>query len=264
MPLIIEPGHTYTYPLNHARIGWINHVLDATITATSEESDTYAADALNNTHTYDIFRPAALPCEIVIDFGCTKTIGYCGIASHTLGSSQSSITLSYWSGSEYIDVDVDTAPGSDAPLMLLFDEIEASQWKITITGSTVPSVGIVYLGKVTEMYRPFYAGHRPARLNRVTDIKNNISITGELLGRTIMRQGTKTSYNWKHIPIDWYEVNIEPLSIYARKHPVFIAWNPATEPQDVVFGKITDDMSPTLMGIRDLSEFGFTLEGFES
>ncbi len=260
MTTIISPAlvsNTLEFPLNHARIGWEN--LASSVVATSEASGFPASIVLSAT-TYERWKPTAMPATLTFDLGSAQDVDYVGIASHSLGTQGSLITVesstdnSTWStvDSKYVQ--------TDAPLMFLFEKTQAQYWRITVSDSPIPTIGVVYIGEALAMYRPFYSGHTPGQLNRQTDIRPNRSEEAEFLGRSIIRQGKAESYEWRHIPINWYIDNVEPMVKQLRKTPAFIAWNPLRFPTHVVYGWTTGDIAPTTMGIRDLVQFGLSVE----
>lgn len=257
------PGAGSGFGTTHARIGYVNYADTATITPSSEDTD-FPADSLKNPLTYEKWRPTSMNANLTFDFGTNRAIDYIGIAAHTLGTDGVSITAEYsLDNVSYTSLNVATAVSDDRAIMLLFDEVQARYVRIRFLGTTNPEVGVVYIGEALEMIRPFYSGHTIGVMARQTTVKPNKSVNGQWLGRSIVREGTETSYNWRHIPITWYETNVDPFAVHARSLPFFIAWNPQDFPDHVQYAWTSDTIAPTNMGVRDLIEFGFTAEGVE-
>jgi hypothetical protein len=158
-------------------------------------------------------------------------------------------------------LDVDTSPSDNSALMLLFNQVNTRYIKLSFAGASVFSLGVVYAGSTLDMIRPFYAGHTPDSMGRMTTIKPTKSVGGQWLGRSIIRKGFNSSYSWKNIPVDWYRSNVDPFAVSAQSYPFFIAWNALEEPEDCLYAWTDKDISPTLQGQRDLVEFGFDVEG---
>ena len=252
---------TGLFPLNHARIGYKNNVPDATVTPSTEEAG-FEADSVQNQLTYELWRPTAMPADIVIDMGSAKAFNYIGLAAHTLGTESVSLTASYSSDDiSYTAIDPTAAPSDDNALMLLFDEVTFRYVKLEFTGATVFSLGVVYIGQTLDMYRPFYSGHTPDSMGRMTTVKPTKSVAGQWLGRSIIRNGFNNGYEWKNIPVDWYRTNVDPFAVAAQRFPFFIAWNALEEPEDCLYAWTSKDISPALQGARDLVSFGFDVEG---
>jgi len=251
------------FPLNNARIGYIDYCRSGTVTP-STEAVGFEADATQNRFTYDLYKPTALPATLTYDLGSETIFNYIGIAAHTLGSSLTTVVAEYSTDNvTYTSLNVDSLPANDRAIMLLFDDVAARYMRLTFTGATIPSIGVVYCGVTLDMYRPFYGGHTPGVLSRETTIKPNKSVGGQWLGRSVIRQGLSAQYNWKNTPISWYEANVDPFSKSAIEDPFFIAWNPLQFPTHVLYAWTSEDIKPTLSGTRDLCEFGFSVEGIE-
>lgn len=247
----------------HARIGYVDYAAGGTVTASSEATD-FPATAVQNPLTYETWAPTLTTATLTFDFGTNRDIDYIGIAAHTLGTSGQSITAA-WSTDNvtYTDLNVGTVPSDDRAIMLIFEEVTARYVRLTFNGSAVPNIGVVYIGESLEMLRPFYSGHTPGVMSRQTTVKPNKSVGGQWLGRSIVREGTKTTYKWRNIGIEWYETNVDPFVVHARSAPFFIAWNPQDHPDHVQYAWTSDTIAPTLMGVRDHVEFSFTAEGVE-
>lgn len=245
-------SYSSSIALNHPRIAYENY--DATATGTT--GVTYDADVVTNEYTYDRWDPAS-GGNLTLDFGSLQAVSYIAIAAHTLNGE--TVTLE-WSTDDVTYTSLHSAvETSDNPLMFVFTEVSARYIKLTITGG---EVGVMYCGRILEMQRGIYSGHTPVTLSRNTVKNLNRSVKGQFLGTSIIRTGLSASYEFKNIPIGWYETNIEPLAIAARTRPIFIAWNPSEHPDHTAYGYVQGDIKPTLSGVLDYCEFGFELEAY--
>lgn len=258
--LVEQGGHSdgRGYPLNHARIGYQTLTRGAVVTASSEVAG-WPASATANPMTYERWRPTAVPAWVSYDAGAAVEVDYLGIASHNLGSSGATIVLQYsangssWSTVETVEV------ADDRTIMLLFAPVTARYWRLRVLDA-VATVGVVYLGRVLEMQRGLYGGHSPGTLSRQTDIMPNRSEGGQFLGRSIIREGYATSYEWDNLTAAWYRKWFDPFVKSARKYPFFIAWYPLKFPDEVLYAWCTDDIRPRNQGQRDLMAVGFAVE----
>lgn len=279
--IFCSTGYVAEFPKNHARIGYDNCVPEATVSATSEAAG-FPASAVKNQLTYEAWKPSTVPATLTIQFP-ERLIDYIGIAASTVETDGATLTIELERGGQWVEATFFEG-GTGATLSLDFVNQEYSVYeevlsnramiyqlgaalttgiRITMTGSAA-SLGVVYCGKMLEMYRPFYGGHTPGVLSRTTTVKPNKSVNGQWLGRSIIRQGLSAEYSWKHTPIGWYQENVEPFSKAAITSPFFVAWNPAQFPDHVLYAWTSDDIKPTLMGVRDYCEFGFSVEGYDS
>lgn len=245
-----------------ARIGYQTFTFDAVAIASSQEEG-FEADSVTNPLTYEKWKPTSASANIVIDLLAVKNLNYIALGAHDFGSTNKTVQVHISvNGTSYNLIDTLT-PSDDKAIMLTFGNSNARFVRITLSGGSIPTLGVIYAGLYLEMYRPFYAGHVPGVLSRNTTIKPNKSVGGQWLGRSVERQGLGTRYSWKNTPLQWYEDNIEPFSVHAQTYPFFVQWSPEEHPEHVVYCWTEDDIKPTLSGTRDLVEFGFSVEGIE-
>lgn len=264
MPVVVSPAlaaaESFEFPLSHARIGYHTFVPDSTITASTEAAG-FPASAVALSMTYEMWKPTALPATITFDAGDGVEANYIGIASHTLGNSGASVELEHspdnssWTSFDH------RAFADDSTFMLLFTKVQARYWRLTITGSVIPEIGVVYIGEVLEMQRMIYGGHSPGTLSRQTEIRPTRSEGGQFLGRSIIRQGFATSFQWENLKAQWYRTNFDPFVESARTEPFFIAWRPEDFPLEVLYCWTNSDISPTNQGVRDFMSVGFSVQG---
>lgn len=244
-------------PLSHARIGYSTITRNATVTASSSAPG-FPASAIKHPLTYERWMPSTAPATLTIDAGALVTADYVGIAAHTVGSTGGAITISYSeNGTDWTDV-LQASPSSDNAIMALFEPVLAQYWRIQI--SRVAEIGVVYIGRALTMQRCMYGGHSPGTLSRQTEIEPSRSVTGQFLGRSIVRQGFATSYQWANLSADWYRANFDPFVESALRNPFFIAWYPEKFPDEVLYAWCNDDISPMNQGQRDLMSVGFNVE----
>ena len=261
--LILSPPED-AQPIRHARILYrtIWRKSGATIEASSEQEE-FPASALTNELTYEFWRPESLPATWEVDAGEAVTVDACGIASHTMGSDGNAVEVQYFDGSDWETVG-DFAPGADDPILFLFEPTEAQRWRIRVTGSDVPSIGVVFFGKALQMYRPIYQGHSPLSLSRETVREPNRSERGQWLGISVTRRGVKTDFSWENLPALWYRDEFDPFVKYASQGPgtFFIAWRPSQFPQEVGYCWLDqDDIQPDNSGPRDLMSVSMSVRG---
>lgn len=244
-------------PLSRARIGYRTVTRNATVTASSATTG-FPASAIKNPLTYERWLPLSAPATLTIDAGAMVIADYVGIGAHTLGSTGATVTISYSeNGIDWTDV-LHAAPANDNAIMALFEPVLARYWRIHI--NRVAEIGVVYIERALVMQRSIYGGHSPGTLSRQTEIEPSRSVTGQFLGRSIVRQGFATSYQWSNLSAAWYRANFDPFVESALRNPFFIAWRPDRFPDEVLYAWCNDDISPTNMGIRDLMQVGFSVE----
>lgn len=250
---------TVEYPRTHTQIGF-HTVTRAGTLAASTESTGHPAYAAGLPNTYESWIPTTVPAWISVDAGEAIECDYFGIASHTLGSTGASIVCQY-SLDNITWVDITSASfTADTPIIISFAAVTARYWRLYVTGE-VPAIGVWYVGKGLQMQRPIYGGHSPITMSRNTTTRNNRSEGGQFLGRYIVRSGVSSKYSYKNLTASWVRSCFDKFILSAREYPFFIAWRPLDFPREVAYGWTTDDISPSNMGIKDLMQVDFQVQG---
>lgn len=253
--IFIQSGYTPTPDLNYSRIGYQNYTEGKTPTASSSATG-YPAVAATYPTTFEYWKPATIPATWEIDQGAAVACDYFGLVGDFNGATinvQSSPNNTTWT------TQVSGSP-TDRVAMFLFASVTARYWRIQVTGAT-PSIAVIYIGAALAMQRKIYQGHSPLTLSRVTDTTQNVSETGQYLGRSITRKGLKTNCEYQHLKADWYRANFDPFVEAARTAPFFYAWRPLAYPSELGFVWTTGDIKPTNSGPKDFMSVGFTVTG---
>lgn len=252
---------TREYPFTHSHIGFHTLTRDGTLTASTETTG-HPAYAAGLPNTYESWIASALPSWIQVDWGSSIECNYVGIASHDIGTTGAGVAVQYSNdGVSWTDAVASSTFQTDTPIMMFFDNIIARYWRLYITGATVPTIGVWYVGRALAMQRPIYGGHSPITLSRNNITRSNRSEGGQFLGRYIVRSSVRAQYSYKHLEASWYRSCFDKFVLSARQYPFFIAWRPLDFPREVAYGWTTSDIRPSNMGIRDLMEVSFDVEG---
>jgi len=259
----VQSGFNPTIPLSHSRIGHQTYTRSGTATASSAQAD-FPADAPLNELTYEFWRPTALPATWTLDAGSSVSANYFGIAAHTLGTSANTVTIQGSSDDiTYTDIDSIT-PSDNSPIMFLFAGVSYRYWRLSITGSIIPSIGVVYVGTALEMLRPCYGGLTPISLSRDTVIRPNRSEGGQWLGRSVIRSGSSMRVGYTNLDNNWVRTTFKEFIEDAVLYPFFFAWRPDNYPDDVGYVWVADDIKPSNMGRNSLMQVSFDMTGLSS
>ncbi|MBK1780556.1 hypothetical protein JHL22_04940 [Advenella sp. WQ 585] len=235
------------------KIGWQN-LSESASASTSVPG--FPASAVLNPMTYERWMPAVAPANIDIDLGSIQSVGYVGIAAHTLIGAAVVISHSD-DGTTWSEVTA-IIPVDNSPIMYVFEAISARYWRFGI--GKVAEIGVIYIGNILTMQRKLYGGHSPGLLARQTDILPNISQTGQFLGRSISRKGYATTYQFRNLEAQWVRDELDPFVESALSRPFFIAWKPERFPKEVLYGWCNSDITPVNQGQRDLMSVSFQIE----
>lgn len=261
-PVVI--GSAVDNDANRGAIGYESIAPDSTITASTEATGYEAANVADGL-TWDFWRPldGDTAAWIAFDYGSLVSVDYVGIAVHNLGSIGASVTVQAYIGGMWQDVHEFT-PTSDAPLMALFEALEAQEWRLVLSGYTAydtPSIGVVNIGTAMRFQRNIYVGHTPITMGRNTNIKPNLSNTGQFLGRSVERRGAQTNIALNNLTPDWYRETFEPFAQYAITGAFFWMWRPDDYPEEVGYVWTTTDIIPSNQRNNGMMSVSFKVEG---
>lgn len=275
---------TLSQPLTHCRIGWQNLASAGSIAASSAAAG-FPVTSLQNALTYEFWKPASFPASVVVDLLRPQPVDYLGLAAHELAGC-TVVLESGTDGTTYTEV-TRARLTNDESVMLLFTEVTARYWRLTLTGYAVDesmsanfsdqyyetiaydgastggaSLSVLYLGKALAVQRMIYGGHTPGPMSRVTKTTTNMSEGGQWLGRSIIRGELTTNVALNNLRADWYRQNFDPFAESARANPYFFAWRPSSFADEVVYGQTPDSIAPDNAGTRDFMTVSFPIIGY--
>ena len=250
-------------PLTHARIGYQSYLTGSVISSAESGDAGYPLDNILTTQTFEAFKSATSGgATILIDLVTAQAVDYIAM----VGKSLNSYTL-YYSTDDITYTQISALnDASKVAKMGLFEETTARYWRLAILGDTNGfNIANLKLGLSLAMYRPIYGGHAPLTLSRTTIKKPNISEGGEFLGSTVIRKGFNTSYDYQHLPADWYRQYFDPFVQHVDSGNTFyIAWRPEDYPLEVAYCLSNSEITPSNMGVRDLMQVNFSVVGYDA
>lgn len=244
MPVVIATGFTGTsQPLNHPRVGWRR--LSGAVTTTNEAEGFEAINA-DNERTDSFWRPTALPSSWIMSFGDTFPVSYCGIASHTLGSTGCTVEVGRIGASFSFVTIAEATPTNDDPLFFLFPRQNRSSLRIRVSGGAdMPLLGVVWFGDVTEWPRPaVYAPSVSFQRAKRSAFATNETEGGKFVGRRRIRQELRPAMEVEHLSESWITSEFDAFARHAETLPFFIADRPGDYPASVAFAWADSDLIP--------------------
>lgn len=240
-------------PLTHARIIHSNLWLSGGTATASSTASGYLADGPLNSLTYERWKPATSNATWDYVQAVPAGANCVGIAAHTLGSTKSLIKVQHYDSGSWTDlIDWHAVPDNE-PIIIFWDDVTDTRFRLAISYSTAPEVGVIKFANHLSMQAPIYGGHAPVDLAREAVLRSNYSETGDFLGRSVQRTYNPTSFSWQHLSADWIRTYWPSLQTGIEAEPFFIAWRPASF--DAVGYMQTDKIPiPVNMGIRNLME----------
>ena len=193
----------------------------------------------------------------------TGPVDYIAFAVHNLGdvtsqpvtlqASDDGITWSDIVGIEFED---------NRPLLMHMKERTHQHWRLLFPGVTENvQIGILFIGKLLQVQHTIYDGLNVPNLSREEKIIPNRSEGGQFLGQLLSSQAYKSSFSFEHLDPQWYRDRFDPFVVKSQTWPFFIAWRPASYPNDLVFARRTSDIKPTNHGEIGLVSVSLDIEG---
>jgi hypothetical protein len=229
---------------NWPRIGW--RTPQQTVTASSSVAGFGPALAVSG-NTFDAWKPATVPAWLQVEFPSTRTISYAGIAAHTAGSSGATVNIQYWNGSAFVNFPgCGVAPTNNDPVFWLTKTVQTTRIRLTVADA-VCEVGVFNTGRVTEFVndrRATYLGSVGVDA-RVVEWQDNMSVTGEKLGRTKRSDGLSFAFAVPYLPETWAADEWPDLQEHCLDEDgLFLATRPSQYPNEVYYA--WNEQPPTL------------------
>jgi hypothetical protein len=198
-----------------------------------------------------------------VALSAAETVNYVGIASHNLGSTGASYVLQYSTdGLIWTDAIDQRMAADDAAILHEFDDVTARWYRLSLTpGSAVPSIAVLYIGRVLRLERRIYVGHTPIVYGRRYTVSSNYSENGQFLGRVLRRTTLSSSVSMENITPSFYRTDVDPFFQAASVTPFFFAWRPSDYPREVGFAWLTGDPEVTNQRPNGMMQIGFSMQG---
>jgi hypothetical protein len=224
---------------NEPAIIYRNYFLEGTVTASGEEPGFPYENALDGL-TGDFWIPDALPATLAVDLGVGREINCIGFVGESNGCT---FIVEYYNGATWI-VRGTFTPTVNVWVGFFTGGVTDAQWRVRITGATVPSVAVLFLGNALRIERRLYVGHAPITMSRVVDKVGNLAEGGQYLGKEIIRRGVQTSIAFKNLTPDFVRDEIDPFIESAITNAFFWCWRPQTY-REAAYVWTNDDIAPT-------------------
>ena len=243
MAVVIASGFPgIAYPLGHPRIGWRR--LAGTITASTSAAG-YAAANAGTQRTDSFWQATALPATWAVDLGSAQPVSYCGIAAHDLGKKIVTVYLESSDDGVSWTTRATDVPADDGAIMFLLATVSARYWRIRLTGSNIPTIGVIQMGAVTEF--PRLASYAPSlSFERAvnTTFSTNVTEGGSWAGRSIVRRSLSPSMRVANLSEAWIAAEWDAFAAAALTQAFFIADRPGSYPRSVAYAWTTADIAP--------------------
>lgn len=240
-----------------------NSVLNASNTVASSAVAPFSVEGIFSTLTYEYwaFDDDNAQLDIVLNGGAF--VDSLGIVFEGLAGSEITV-LSSPDGGFYNEVHKQRFVEDGANLIRFSQAVSANFFRITFE-KTVPSYAIVrnlMLGRGVVFERCIMGSHSPAPYQRETEFLTNISGTGQYLGRSVIRQGVRTKFDFNMITSTWGRDQFQAFVENAIKNAYYMLWNPSRYPEEAIYGWTDEDIGISYTGDQNLMAASWKMRGF--
>jgi hypothetical protein len=265
MPLVTDGFITDELPITDLPIiFWHNVVSDTNVSTDSEDPDfpvtNVANPSLGLKWKQDLTdSPTAMPDTIIVDASGLGPINYVAIAGHNLSTAGATVAIE-GDGNPSGDSPASTAspaqqewvtgfnPSTDAPLVIMFGEVEAQagdrgqvRIRLQSPGTVAMEIAVLYVGYATPLEEGIQAEHTPLPLATVHDVFTGQTENGSFVGRVQIGQWQESTASIANMSTDWARDNLLPFLAAAAEYPFFWAWSPESYPEEVSYAWLSND-----------------------
>ena len=185
-----------------------NVLAEGALSASSAAADGAAANALGP-QTYDFWTPTAVPATLAVTLASAVECDCAAIIAHNLGSKGATVEVQRHNGSTWISVQSVT-PEDDSDIFMLFEGVEASQWRIRVTGA-VASIGVAMIGPRLLIPKGALPDYVPIYRALNVELMTSVTLGGQYVGSRRRRTSAGASIQLYQQELDWVEVEFDPF-----------------------------------------------------
>jgi hypothetical protein len=213
---------------------WDNLFSQGTLAASTESTDGEKENAVDGT-TYDFWTPTALPATLSVTLGSGAPASYVGIAAHDLFTGGCTVAVEYYSGG-WVELATVT-PTDNKTLIIAFAETTATQFRLYITGTTPPSIGVAFIGDVVRFDTGILPAYTPIAYSDEIELLNSQTMNGQFITNRVNMVGAKTNVNLNILDRTFVEgSDFQSFrNYYNLGNPFFFASNPSELDFDVAY-----------------------------
>lgn len=227
------------------RVLFDNYITETNVTADTHVGDRDIYGAVN-TLTYEYWEFDADTGTVDIEY--TGTVDSLGLVIENMLN----CTVSVYYSADDITYNLADARQflRNGAYLISFAPVSGNYFRIVFE-KAVASSGIVrnlMLGEYTEFERCLMRTHAPISYNRQTEYIGNQSGTGQFLGRSSRRKGYANGFQFDMIGSSWARNQFQQFVENAQDKAYYIAWNPASYPDECALGWTDEDIGVSYTG----------------
>ncbi len=210
----------------------------SSIIATSEPDPTnFAYQRAYDDRPYTYWLMEAGTQYLTFVFPSSKDVNAYGLYATTLAEAGATAELQYSvdGGGSWTSVQSAEAPVDTTPIYRSFTTVSAPRWRWKFVTPVDLYVGCLAFGVDFVFQRGTWMGFSPPKFARDTDLTNNVSQGGRWLGRTIIRNGAKFSFDLDKLTASWVNSTWYPFMLHAEKRPWWLLWEKTSHPAEAAW-----------------------------
>ena len=198
MSVILQNGFVgIEQGLNHPRLCWRR--LAGTVTA-STEAEGFDAEFAYAEELVNAWKPTAVPADWTLTFPIAAPVSYVGIGAHTIGTSGATVEIQRLvSGTWTTFPGCAVTPSNDDAILFLIAPTDLGSIRVRVIGA-VAEIGYILVGRATEIPRLARFTGLPITESQQVEYRDNTSMKGKPLGRTLQRDGLEFSVEIDNLP----------------------------------------------------------------
>jgi hypothetical protein len=233
-----------TYTISNARIGYQNLLESGTVVASTADANYPVANAYD-WRTSDFYKPTGTgTTTITLTLSSSASADYFAFYNQDIWSFGGTIKLQYFNGSIYVDCFTALSPADNTPVMKTFTTQSSTQWRVTITSSSIFSLACVSFGTHLALEYGMYLNWSPPILARDTTLVTSKADGGAFLGRSVVAKGIKSEIQLQYASDAWLRDNWVAFVKRAEQKPFFFVPDIVNHPSEAVFAWVEDAIPP--------------------
>ena len=209
----------------------------ATVTS-SNTATTYPVDNAVDWLPFDFFQPDAAAASVTIKFSSASalTADYLAIQGHDLFTLGARVKVEYSSD----DISYSTALGAttvpdDGVFFRSFTSQSAKYWLVTIdrvdAATIQPFISLLLVGEALDMSKAPQQSYSPHLLDEDTG-KTSVSLTGNWLGKSIIKTGGDLSMNFGNLTETFVRDSWVPFVSHTQSKVFIVSWDETNYPNE--------------------------------
>ena len=214
---------------------WDNLLEDGTLAASSEDTNGEKENAIDG-NTYDYWIPTSLPATLSVTLASSSTLGYVGIAAHTLGTNGNTVDVEYHNGVGWVSL-ASISPTDDKTILIAVAETSATQFRLYISGGSIPNIGVVSFGSSIKFESGILPAYTPLYMAEEIELLTSQTLNGQFVTNRVNRKGAKGNFGLNILERSFVEGT--DFQNFRRHYndgkPFFFASNPSELAEDVSY-----------------------------